>query len=69
MCDEEWEYDDDQGLAVLAGFRMLCPDCNAVVHPGNTSLRGLGDVALEHMARVNGTTVEVAHREVVRETT
>ena len=60
VCDEEWAYEG--GVALLTGTRILCPDCNAVTHLGRTGLAGYGDVALEHMARVNGTTVRDAQK-------
>lgn len=49
--DEEWEYAD--GIATLTGVRVVCPDCNAVTHIGSTGARGYGDVAREHMCRIN----------------
>lgn len=60
VCDEEWSYDDDNGRSVLTGLRILCPDCDAVNHLGQTSLRGHADEAYEHMAHINGCSVEEA---------
>lgn len=60
VCDEEWTYDDDNGRAVLAGFRILCLDCDAVNHLGQTTLRGHADEAYEHMAQINGCSVDEA---------
>ena len=58
-CDEDWEYDEATGVALLAGLRILCPD-DAVTHIGFTGTRGYAHVAYEHMARVNGTSVREA---------
>ena len=60
VCDEEWVYEGD--VARLIGTRIICPDCNGVTHIGRAGLAGYGDVALEHMARVNGITVREAQR-------
>lgn len=64
VCDEVWSY--NQAVATLTGLRILCPDCDAVVHIGQTSLRGFGDVARDHMASVNGLTVTGADRIINR---
>lgn len=50
--DEDWEYAD--GIATLARVQIICPDCNAVIHIGRTITDGYGDVARDHMCRVNG---------------
>lgn len=59
-CDEDWEYDEATGIALLARLRILCPDCDAVTHIGFTGTRGYAEVAYEHMARVNSTSVREA---------
>lgn len=58
--DEDWTYQD--GVAALVGVRILCPDCGAVTHIGNTSTRGYFDVARDHMAVVDGITAAEANR-------
>jgi hypothetical protein len=58
--DEEWEYSD--GIATLTGVRIVCPDCNAVTHIGSTGACGYGDMARDHMCRVNGMTTSEANR-------
>lgn len=55
VCDEEWIY--AHGRALMHAFRAICPDCNGVTHFGRTNAAGYGQVALEHMARVNAITV------------
>lgn len=56
VCDEDWSYVN--GIALLREVQVVCPDCNAVIHFGRTNVAGYGQVALEHMARINGVTVE-----------
>ena len=60
--DEEWNYSDQ--VATLTGVRIVCPDCNAVTHIGSTASRGFGDVAFDHMCRINGIKAAEAHRVV-----
>lgn len=57
--DEAWDYGD--GVATLTHVQIVCPDCNAVTHIGSTSTRGYGQVARDHMARVNGISTEEAN--------
>jgi hypothetical protein len=64
ICHEVWDYDDASAVATLGRFDIHCPDCDAVQHIGQTSVRGHGDEAIEHMALVNGTTVHEAQRSV-----
>jgi hypothetical protein len=60
--DEVWDY--DAGIATLVRVRIVCPDCNGVTHFARTAVQGYGDVAVEHMARVNGTSIGAARRVV-----
>lgn len=32
ICHEMWRYDDRAHVAALAGFQLICPDCNSVIH-------------------------------------
>jgi hypothetical protein len=57
VCDEVWSYDDDANGATLVRLRLLCRDCDVVNHLGFTRTRGYADVALAHMATVNGMTM------------
>jgi hypothetical protein len=58
--DEEWEYADC--AATLIGVRIVCPDCSGVTHIGSSASRGYGEVARDHMAKVNGMTKSEANR-------
>ncbi len=58
FCHEVWNYQDQNGLAVLTGFAILCPKCNLVHHLGLAGALGLAEVALEHMAAVNAISAE-----------
>ena len=62
IADEVWDYRD--GVAKLIAIRIVCPDCSAATHIGSTAGRGYGDVARDHMARVNGTSPREADRVV-----
>ncbi len=64
ICDEEWSYTD--GVALLTGVRIVCPDCNAVTHIGRTGADGYYDVARDHMARVNGITPAEADERIAQ---
>jgi len=58
--DEVWDYTG--GIATLVGVRIVCPDCDAVTHIGSTARRGYGEMARDHMCRVNGITTAEADR-------
>ena len=62
ICHETWGYDDATAVATLNGFEIHCPDCDAVEHIGQAGTRGHGQEAIEHMAKVNGTTADEARR-------
>lgn len=62
VCHEVWDYDDDAGCATLSAFRLICPDCNFVTHRGMAGNINLADHADAHMVRVNGITLDAAHR-------
>lgn len=62
VCHEVWAYDDDASVATLVGFRIICPACNFVTHRGMASRIDRGDQADEHMAQVNGVSLEEARR-------
>lgn len=54
ICHELWEYDDDS-VATLVGFAMICRDCNLVHHLGRAGMIGLGREAIARLAAINGT--------------
>jgi hypothetical protein len=53
-CHEVWTYDDINHVQTLTRLIALCPACHEVKHIGLASVRGRGQIALAHMARVNG---------------
>lgn len=55
-CHEIWDYDDTKRVQRLAGLVALCPNCHMVKHIGLAMVKGRGDVAIAHFARVNGIT-------------
>lgn len=54
FCHEEWTYDEDQAVATLTGFVIVCPACSGVIHFGRSQAVGYHNEALEHMRQVNG---------------
>lgn len=52
IVHEEWEYDDEEGVATLVGLAPICKDCHAVAHidqlPTVDQAR-----AVQHLAEVN----------------
>ena len=64
VCHEAWSFDDEHAVATLSRFEIHCPGCDAVQHIGQTGVRGHRDEAIEHMAKVNGTTADEAQRSV-----
>jgi len=53
-CHERWRYDGATHIQYLDGLIALCPRCHQCKHLGHTQIIGLLDVALDHLARVNG---------------
>lgn len=59
-CHEIWRYDDISKIQTLAGLVALCPACHECKHIGLATVRGRVDQAVEHLARVNGISVQEA---------
>jgi hypothetical protein len=59
-CHEVWEYNDQNKVQKLVGLKALCPPCHRVKHLGLAMSSGYGDVSLQHLARVNGWSVQEA---------
>lgn len=59
-CHEIWNYDDKHKIQKLERMIALCPSCHEVKHIGYASVRGRYDVAIRHLAKVNGWTEEQA---------
>ena len=57
-CHEIWEYDDNNHIQKLAGMTALCPSCHEVKHIGFANTQGRGEMAEEHLAKVNKWTKE-----------
>ncbi len=57
---EIWDYNDSTHVQTLMGLIALCPDCHSVKHMGLAVARGREKQALEHLAHVNGWTVDDA---------
>lgn len=54
VCDELWDYDEQRGIATLAGVRILCSACDFARHFALAARLGKGPDALATLARVNG---------------
>ena len=59
-CHESWQYDDKTHVQKLVGMVALCPLCHKVKHIGLAGIRGEGELAEAHLARVNDWKSEVA---------
>jgi hypothetical protein len=66
-CHEKWIYREfPEPTQFLVGLEALCPKCHMVRHLGLTFSRGLGHVALSHIMKVNGISLEDSE-ELVRQ--
>lgn len=63
-CHEVWVYNDTTHVQTLERLISLCPSCHEVKHLGLAELRGRQDIALRHLAKVNGWTPTEALRHV-----
>jgi hypothetical protein len=61
-CHEIWEYEDQRHVQTLHGLLALCPACHEVKHMGLANVRGRGQIAARHLAKVNGWTAQEAER-------
>ena len=59
-CHERWQYDDDKHIQRLMGLIALCPVCHEVKHRGFANISGRKHSAAQHLAKVNGWTMEEA---------
>lgn len=60
-CHEIWDYNDESCTQTLKGLIALCPSCHEVKHIGLAQINGKFNQALEHLAKVNGITVDEAN--------
>ncbi len=63
-CHEIWHYNDEQHIQRLIGLIALCPSCHEVKHMGYSNTQGRGDIAVAHLAHVNGWSVQEAEEYV-----
>ena len=66
-CHEIWGYDDARHTQTLLGLTALCPACHEVKHIGLANIRGRGDIAARHLAKVNGWTAREAERYIAEQ--
>lgn len=52
-CHEIWTFRDSDSVQKLDGLQALCPNCHMVKHYGFAQMRGLEQVAFEHLCKVN----------------
>ena len=52
-CHEVWKYDDTAKTQTLIKMCALCPSCHEVKHIGLAQVKGRGDIAIEHLMKVN----------------
>lgn len=53
-CHEIWHYDDEYHIQTLEALTALCPACHECKHIGLAQVRERGEIALRHLAHVNG---------------
>ena len=51
--EDVWDYKDDDGIAVLVGFELLCRRCHNVARLDRTAARGKLRAALRWLRRLN----------------
>ena len=66
-CHERWEYDNQKHVQRLTRMVALCPACHEVKHIGLATVRGNGERALLHLARVNGWSLPVAKKHIAEQ--
>ncbi|MDV2997699.1 MAG: hypothetical protein N4J56_007404 [Chroococcidiopsis sp. SAG 2025] len=59
-CHEIWHYDDKNCTQTLVGLTALCPACHECKHMGFANTQGRGEIALTHLAEVNGWSLDWA---------
>jgi hypothetical protein len=59
-CHEIFAYDDERHIQKLVRLVALCPACHEVKHIGLAGLRGKGNAARAHLAKVNDWSMEDA---------
>ena len=59
FAHEQWDYDEDDGVATVVGLTLICQDCNSAIHFGRLPSQ-YQEQAIQHLASVNGITREQA---------
>jgi 5-methylcytosine-specific restriction endonuclease McrA len=59
-CHEIWHYDDGRHIQTLTGLIALCPACHECKHMGLANIKDRGELATDHLAKVNGWTIQQA---------
>lgn len=57
-CHEIWNYNDQQHIQTLTGLIALCPACHECKHIGLAQIKDRGEIALQHLAKVNKWSIE-----------
>jgi len=52
-CHEIWYFFDKKLIQKLIGMIALCPKCHLAKHPGSAQMRGLADIAIKQLMKVN----------------
>jgi hypothetical protein len=63
-CHEIWNYDDQQHIQTLTELIALCPACHECKHIGLAQIKDRGEIALQHLAKVNKWSLEQAEEYV-----
>ena len=50
---ERWSFDNETTTQTLIRIEALCPKCHLVTHIGNAERLGKGELAMEHLMKVN----------------
>jgi hypothetical protein len=61
---EMWSYDDEKHIQKLIRPQALCPACHEVKHIGFANIKGRGQQAIAHLAKINDWTLEQASKYV-----
>jgi 5-methylcytosine-specific restriction endonuclease McrA len=65
-CHEIWHYDDKTFAQTLIGLIALCPACHEVKHMGLAQIKGHGNRAQKHFAKVNKLTSIQAKQKITK---
>jgi hypothetical protein len=63
-CHERWAFDNGSKTQTLKRLVALCSECHETTHFGLAIARNRGEIALQHLMKVNRWTEEAANRHV-----